>query len=105
MSDKNSESDSSQSELQSKLNLETAQIAWRELQTFFAAGSVVFVDSSQDMLHVAEQLVADNHILFSQWVEKGWVAPVSDEQALEWYNRDALLWSVVIKPWVLVQER
>ena len=105
MTDINSKEDSPQSELQSKLNFETAQIAWRELQTFFAAGSVVFVDSSQDMLYVAEQLVADNSALFSEWVKKGWVGAVSDEQALEWYNRDALLWSVVIKPWVLVQER
>lgn len=105
MTNKNPESDLPQSELQSKLNLETAQIAWRDLQTFFAAGSVVFVDPSQDMLYVAEQLVADNTTVFSQWVEKGWVGPVSDEQALEWYKQDALLWSVVIKPWVLVQKR
>ena len=105
MTENDSEKKQPKSDLQSQLNLETAQIAWRELQTFFAAGSVVFVDSSQDMLHVAEQLVADNQALFSEWIEKGWVGPVSDAQALEWFNRDAMLWSVVIKPWVLVQER
>jgi len=101
MTNKSSKSDS----LQSTLNLETAQIAWRELQTFFAAGSVVSVDSSQDMLYVAEQLAADNTVLFSKWVKEGTVGAVSDQQALEWYKQDALLWSVVIKPWVLVQER
>jgi hypothetical protein len=28
---------------------------------------------------------------------------VSDEQATVWYESDALLWAVVISPWVLVQ--
>jgi hypothetical protein len=28
---------------------------------------------------------------------------VSDEQAGVWFERDALLWAVVISPWVLVQ--
>ena len=91
--------------LVSKLNLETAQIQWRELQTFFASGSVIFVGDSLDMLNVAEQLVADNTEQFSAWLEQGKVAPVSDQQALDWYDRDATVWGVVIKPWVLVQER
>ncbi|MDP1705106.1 MAG: DUF2288 family protein [Sulfurimicrobium sp.] len=29
----------------------------------------------------------------------------SDEQAKTWLESDALLWSVVVKPWILVQQR
>ena len=37
----------------------------------------------------------------------GWsgvVAPVSEEQALRWFESGAILWAVVAAPWVLVQE-
>lgn len=87
-----------------KLNLETARIAWRDLQTFFANGSVVYVDASLDLLTVAEQLVADNSATVGTWMNQGLVGNVKDEQALDWFERDATMWSLVIKPWVLVQE-
>ena len=89
--------------LSEKLNLETAQIAWKDLQTFFAGGSVVYVAPGIDLLTVAEQLAADNSALFSEWMSAGKVAKVSDDQAQQWYAADELLWAVVIKPWVLVQ--
>lgn len=90
--------------LVSKLNLETAQIPWRELQTFFANGSVLSVQSGLDLLVVAEQLVADNTEVFESWLQQGVVAKVSDDEALRWFNADTVVWGVVIKPWVLVQE-
>lgn len=91
--------------LQTKLNLETAQIAWKDLQTFFANGSVVFVDPQEDLLLVAEQLAADNTEMFRKWMNAGLVGKVTDAQAALWYEQEAVLWSVVVKPWVLVQAR
>jgi len=89
--------------LSEKLNLETAQAPWRELQPFFAQGDVIQVNAGQDLLLVAEQLAADNAPLFQKWLSEGSVAKVSDEQALAWYEQDEMLWTVVVKPWVLVQ--
>lgn len=89
----------------SRLNLETAQIPWRDLQTFFAAGMVLSVSEDLDLLHVAEQLAADNAPVFQEWLSSGKVGKVEDSQAMEWFDRDTLLWAVVIKPWVLVQQR
>lgn len=91
--------------LSEKLNLETAQIDWKSLQTFFASGSVIRVSPSLDLIVVAEQLAADNTPLFSEWLEADMVAPVSDVEAKDWFERDVTLWGVVIKPWVLVQDR
>jgi hypothetical protein len=31
------------------------------------------------------------------------LAPVSDAQALDWFENDATHWCVVVRPWVLVQ--
>ncbi len=90
-------------ELEQQLNLETAQIHWRELQRFFASGNAIAVDPSLDLTHVAAEIAADNAAQLKEWMEAGLVDAVKDAQALQWYEADALVWAVVIKPWVLVQ--
>lgn len=95
--------ESAQVPLSTKLNLETAQISWKELEPFFASGKLIAVDSSLDMLLVAEQIVADNSAKIKEWMSAGLVDQVSDQQALIWVDKNPLLWAVVIKPWVLVQ--
>lgn len=90
-------------ELEQQLNLETAQIHWRELQRFFASGNAIAVDPSLDLTHVAAEIAADNAAQLKEWMEAGLVDAVKDTQALQWYEADALVWAVVIKPWVLVQ--
>lgn len=89
--------------LAKKLNLETAQITWKELEPFFASGKVVAVDKSLDLLVVAEQIVADNADTMKVWMADDLVGQVSDEQAKRWSEDSATLWAVVIKPWVIVQ--
>jgi hypothetical protein len=31
------------------------------------------------------------------------IAKVSNDQALAWWDADIMLWTVVVKPWILVQ--
>lgn len=92
-------------DLQTQLLHETAQIPWRELQRFFAAGQAIAVDASLDLLEVANTLVQDDASCLKAWMEVGKVDVVSDHQAAQWFEQDALVWAVVIKPWVLVQQR
>ena len=87
-----------------KINSETARIPWAQLQRFFAAGKVMRVASGLDLVDVAYALEQDDVERVRQWTEASQLAPVSDEMAREWISADALLWAVVIKPWVLVQE-
>ncbi|MBA6411665.1 DUF2288 family protein [Parahaliea sp. F7430] len=84
---------------------QTAQIAWRDLQTYYAHGSVVRVASELDLIEVAVQLGLDNVTQFEQWTASGQVAAVSDDEALAWYEAQRSLWAVVAPPWVLVQDR
>lgn len=91
-------------ELEQQINLETAQIRWHELQRFFASGSAIAVDASLDLTQVAAQIAANNAALIKEWMDAGLVDAVKDTQARTWYEQDALVWAVVIKPWVLVQE-
>jgi len=87
-----------------KVNLETSKIAWKQLQRFFASGSAVFVASSLDLVDVAYQLSIDNKNLVAQWMQNNQIALVSDQQAINWLESDSDVWTVVVKPWILVQE-
>lgn len=82
---------------------ETAKIDWSELQTFFAAGHAVSVATELDLIEVAHQMAQDNDQLVAKWLDTGKVRVVTDAEAIQWLATDALMWTVVIKPWVLVQ--
>ena len=85
------------------LNLETSRIAWKELQRFFASGAAIFVNDSLDLIDVAIQISKDNKVQVVQWMESGTRTRVTDAQALAWYEADADVWAVVVRPYVLVQ--
>jgi len=86
-----------------KINLETSKIAWKELQRFFAGGVALMVSSDLDLVEAAFQMSEDNVEQVRQWAVSGKLARVPDEQAREWTEADALVWAVVVSPWVLVQ--
>ena len=89
--------------LKEELLQETAKISWQELQKFFANGSTIYVAPELDLIDVAGEICQDNKEKVQAWMTAGQVGQVSDEQAVTWLETDALVWSVVVKPWVLVQ--
>jgi hypothetical protein len=91
--------------LRAKLNGETAKVSWTEMQRHHARGVVVRVDGALDLVGVALAMAQDDGAAVSRWMQTGQLAKVSDEQAGDWLARDPALWSVVVAPWVLVQER
>ncbi len=86
-----------------ELNAETAKISWQELQRFFANGSTIYVSPELDIIDVAMEICHDNKAKIEQWMSDKSVGQVSDDQAIEWLEADATVWSLVVKPWVLVQ--
>ena len=84
---------------------QTARIPWRDLQTYFAHGSVVQVHNSLDLVDVAVQLGLDNTEQFKRWIASEEVQAVSDTCARAWLDEDVSVWAVVAAPWVLVQNR
>lgn len=94
---------SNQDTLKAKLSAETAEIAWSELQRFFARGLVIAVDESMDLVEVATQVASDNKNLVEQWTQSGALHPVSNDTARDWFEQQAFVWAVAVAPWVLVQ--
>ncbi len=89
--------------LRAKLEGETAKMPWRELQRFFANGTAIYVAPALDLVEVAAQMSVNNETQISTWQANGELGQISDALALEWYEANALMWSVVVRPWVLVQ--
>ena len=90
--------------LRAKLHGETATAPWRELLRFFAQGAVVAVAPGLDLVEVGLAMSQDRAALFQDWLAAGQVALVTDAQAKAWLTADAHLWTLVVKPWILVQE-
>ena len=86
-----------------ELNAETAKIPWKELERFFANGTTIYVSPDLDLIDVAMEICHDNKVKIEQWMASESVGQVSDEQAIAWLEAGATLWSLVVKPWVLVQ--
>lgn len=89
---------------QEKIHQETALIHWHELQRYYAGGSVIFVSPELDLVKVALALTNDDKEAVAAWMEQALIGAVTDEQALAWFDANAAMWAVVIKPWILVQQ-
>lgn len=90
--------------LTQKLHSETAVIAWHELQRFFAQGVLIVVDSSLNLIETAVLFAEDQASDIAQLMDSKLVNYPSNDQARTWYADNADLWSVVVAPYVLVQE-
>ena len=89
--------------IRGKLVSETAKMAWTDLQRFFANGSTLYVSPELDLIDVAFVFQQDLVDEVKSWLDQALIATVNTEQAKEWFEKDCLLWAVVVKPWVLLQ--
>jgi hypothetical protein len=62
------------------------------------------VKADLDLVEVAFHISEDNKDQVGQWLSDGKIAKVTDEQASTWYEADAEVWAVVVRPYVLIQE-
>ena len=90
--------------LRAKLNLETAQLAWPELERHFARGVVVKIAPGMDLVDAALQFAENNTAAIQTWLEDGRVARAELADAEDWHARQPRFWAVVVAPWVLIQE-
>jgi len=53
------------------INLETAKIAWKDLEVYFASGNVIHVSPELDLTNVALQITQDNAEQLKDWMNSG----------------------------------
>ena len=86
------------------LSTETAKIEWTELQKFFAAGNVYQLRLGLDLPLLAEKFKCDDALHIKRLLDTEDLKPVSDNQARTWIEQNAIVWAVVVAPFVLVQD-
>jgi len=87
------------------LHAETAAIEWKDLERFFAKGNLLRVSPDIDLVDVALEIANDNKISIEGWMSSGQLSGVSNEEASLWSKGESNLWSVIVLPWILVQQR
>jgi len=90
--------------LRAKLNLETAQLGWKELERHFARGDVVKVAPGVDLIDAALHIAENDAATVEAWLADGRIARAAMPDAEDWHARQPMFWAVVVAPWVLVQE-
>ena len=90
--------------LRAKLNLETAQLAWPELERHFARGSVIKVAIGTDLVDAALHVAENRADIVQEWLADGRIARAELADAEDWHARQPTFWAVVVAPWVLIQE-
>lgn len=103
MNDEMTTADESEQLARGKLISESARIPWQDLQRFFANGTAIYVAPELDMVEAAYQISIDNAVLVHRWQAGGLLGQVTDSQAMAWLESGVDVWSVVVRPWVLVQ--
>ncbi|MFZ3174241.1 MAG: DUF2288 domain-containing protein [Thiobacillus sp.] len=90
--------------LRAKLNLETAQLGWSELERHFARGDVIKVTVGVDLIDAALHIAENDAATVEAWLADGRIARAKLDDAEDWHARQPMFWAVVVAPWVLVQE-
>ena len=85
--------------------METSKASWHELQRFFASGRMLKVGADLDLVDVGCNISLDKKQEVEGWLAAGDLSRVRDEEALNWFEQEAELWALVVRPWVLVQDR
>ncbi len=90
--------------LRQKINLETGQLSWPELQKYFAQGNVIVVSPELDLIDTAARFAEDDKEAVARWINSEMVKRALDDDARGWNERNSSFWTVVVAPWILVQE-
>lgn len=91
-------------ELRAHLHGETSKLPWVDLEKHFARGVVFKVAKGVDILDVAIVMSRDDKDTLEKWINEKKVMGTEIEDAKKWHETSASLWTVVVAPWVLVQE-
>src|SRR5690606_7593983 len=84
----------------------TARIDWKDPGPHFARGELLRVDASRDLVGGAQALIGARSGAVKGWMQQNLPTSLAAARAEGWHQRDPdTLGAVVIRPWVLVQER
>ena len=97
------EPEKTEENLRAHFKEEIGPVKWNDLERFFAAGTVIDIDSTLDLVEVAVNVTIDNSLLVKEWMDAGLVRRIEDDIAIKLMETDATVTGVVSRPWIFVQ--
>ena len=82
-----------------------ADIAWSELKMKCPIAAIIWVDSKLDLLEAGQAIAEDRSELVSDWMNRGLIRKLSNEDISAWDKSEPMLKGIFIKPFVLVQAK
>jgi hypothetical protein len=83
---------------------ETAKAPWKELERFYAQGILILVSDTLDLVEVGYTISIDDADQIKKWMQAKLLVKNFDQQASTWAEDNTEVWTVVIRPWVLIQK-
>lgn len=79
---------------------------WSWIKPHLLRDAVIFVENELDLLGVARALAADDSFQVQAWIQSGKIRKPSSEQVAQWDATPSKRFlSLVVQPYVLIQER
>lgn len=94
----------SSEEIKARLNLETGKLSWQELERYFAKGILIHVSNDFDLLEIAAAIAEDQKEKIKKLLDSAQVSKPDIKQAEKWHVNETVFWTVVVVPWILIQE-
>ena len=92
------------SELRKTLESESGYLNWQELEKHFARGAIRVVAKGSDLIETAIDIAQNNTDKISIALANNSIFEPSSNQAINWQQHNSNFFSVVVAPFVLIQE-
>ena len=91
--------------LREKLKAEVGPAGWKVLRPHLLRGAIVIVAPDLDLVEVGVQVAEDNTVQVESWISSGKLIKPSPNAAETWEKGGVELLTIVVDPFVLVQQR
>jgi len=88
----------------SKLEAEIGPAHWKVIRPHFLRGAIIIVSPELDLIDVAVKVAEDDTTAIKTWIEEGKLTKPFPEDAKTWEEEKKELTSLVVDPFVLVQD-
>ena len=90
--------------IRSKLEAEIGPADWKVIRPHFLRGAIIIVSPDLDLIDVAVKVAEDDTTSIKVWIEDGKLTKPFPEDAKRWEEEMEEVTSLVVDPFVLVQD-
>lgn len=92
-------------DLRAELEKMVGPVQWEVLKPHAGRDAVVVVDAQLDLVEVGEAIASDSTQAVSRWINEQLIIKPTAEQIVDWSRENKRLMSLIVQPYVLVQDR